>query len=187
MSLSSAACVPVGDCTAPFPPAGALLVDDDYGPADVDATHFKTVTEALIAASKGATIAIAAGTYVEGLTVEKPVTLVGRCAAQVTMQSPGGNVSGMITGQAPKVALRGMTFRGFSGGVLVYDGADATIEDVVIEGSIRTGIEVDQSKATVRRSKLIDPVFDVGKGRAWGISAGGGSQVLAEDVTITGR
>ncbi|MEI9885749.1 MAG: hypothetical protein WDN08_04470 [Rhizomicrobium sp.] len=167
MSVTSPSCVPVGDCNAPFPPAGAILVDDDYGAADLDATHFKTIKEALIAAPKGATVAINAGTYVEGLTIEKPVTVVGRCAAQVHVTSPGGDVSGVLTGQAPTIAVRGITFTGFSGGLLIYNGADATIEDVVIEGSLRVGIEVDQSKATVRRAKLVDPVEDPAKGRAW--------------------
>ncbi len=187
LSLATNTCVPVGDCSAAFPPAGALLVDATYGVGTIDATHFKTITDAVKAATSGATVAIAAGTYVEGgVLLDKPITLVGRCAAQVTMRSPGGEVSGVATALGATVAVRGITFDGFAGGILVYGGGDATIEDVVVSASHRVGIEVDQSTATIRRVKLVDPLPDAAKGRAWGLSAGGVSEVLAEDVTITG-
>ena len=187
LSLATNSCVPVGDCNAAFPPAGALLVDATYDAGTIDATHFKTITDAVKAATSGATVAVAAGTYVEGgVVLGKPIKLVGRCAAQVTMKSPGGGVSGLVTALGATVTVHGITLDGFTGGILVYGGGDATIEDVVVAGSERVGIEVDQSKATIRRVKLADPVPDAAKGRAWGLSAGGVSEVLAEDVTITG-
>ena len=186
LALATNTCVPVGDCSAAFPPAGALLVDGTYDAGTLDATHFKTITDAVKAAKAGATIAVAAGTYVEGVTLSKAVTLVGRCPAQVTMKSPAGEVRGIVTSLGATVAVRGITFDGFAGGIMVYGGAEATIEDVIVTGSNRVGIEVDQSKATIRRVKLVDPVQDAARGRAWGISAGAVSEVLAEDVTITG-
>lgn len=186
LALATNTCVPVGDCNAAFPPAGALLVDARYDVGTLDATHFKTIGDAVKAAKPGATVAVAAGTYVEGVLLGQAIDLVGRCAAQVTMKSPGGEVSGVVTSRGAVVTVRGITFDGFAGGILVYGSGDATIEDVVITGSNRVGIEVDQSKATIRRVKLVDPVPDAAKGRAWGLAAGGVSEVLAEDVTITG-
>lgn len=61
--LGDAACVPVGDCNAPFPPAGALLVDDDFTAAQIDATHFRSVGAALAAAPAGGVVAVDAGRY----------------------------------------------------------------------------------------------------------------------------
>ncbi|MDB4942172.1 MAG: hypothetical protein JWP97_1706 [Labilithrix sp.] len=186
LSLAAAACVPVGDCNAPFPPAGAIVVDDDFTGAQLDGSHFRTVGEALAAAPSGATVAIAAGTYAEALTLSRPVSLVGRCPAEVTLTSPGGAVAGVTTTSGSAVTLRGLTMSGFAaGGVLVYAGATATIEDVVIEGAGGWGVIVDGSKATIRRAKLADPAPNA-KGAAWGIAAGASSEVLAEDVTISG-
>src|SRR5205085_374296 len=87
-SAASADCVPVGNCDAPFPPAGAIVVDDSFTDAQVDATHFKTISAAIDAATAGATVAIESGTYAEEIKIGKSLKLVGRCAEKVVI-TPG--------------------------------------------------------------------------------------------------
>ena len=86
-AVGESACQPIGDCSAAFPPPDAsFFVRADYTDAELDATHFRKVGEALAAAPAGAVIAVDSGLYVEGLSITKPVTLSGRCAEEVTIE-----------------------------------------------------------------------------------------------------
>ena len=103
--LGGATCEPVTDCNAPFPPAGAtLFVKATYTAGEVDATHFKTLTEALAVATAGATIAVDAGTYAEKVKPTTAVAIVGRCAEQVTfaLNDGTGPASASRTSTSPR-------------------------------------------------------------------------------------
>ena len=78
--LGTTTCVAVSDCNAAFPPAGAsIFVDAALTDAQLDATHFRTIADAVAAAPAGATIAIESGTYVEKVVLaHRKVSLVGR-------------------------------------------------------------------------------------------------------------
>jgi hypothetical protein len=188
-SVSSDACVPIGDCNAPFPPAGALEVDDDFTAGQLDATHFQTIGAALAAAPAGAVVAVAAGRYVESVAVARSVTIVGRCAAQVTVEAPpapataaaGFRISG-LTG----VVVRGLTLHGHKNGVEVVAKSEASIEDVIVDESVGAGIFVEASQASVRRSKVSATKLGADGKWGWGVAGGLGSQVVIDDSLITG-
>jgi hypothetical protein len=184
-ATDSATCVPVGDCNAAFPPAGAIVVDASLADAQVDATHKKKIADAIAAAAAGATIAIERGTYAEDLVVEKSLSIVGRCPAQVTIEQVSGFDPGILVQKAAqKVSLSGFTVKGHYGGIDVFDGASATIEEVVVDGAGAFGIIVDSSTATIKRSKIMNTVVAQGRG-GWGISAGA-SDVSVDDTFVVG-
>ncbi|MBK7859368.1 MAG: right-handed parallel beta-helix repeat-containing protein [Archangiaceae bacterium] len=138
--LGSPACVPIDDCNQPWPPPGATHFVSPTGP--VDATHSRSITAALVAQSAaGGVIAIDTGTYAEALQPTLGVALLGRCAAQVIVQSPGGTFAG-IKVQGLAVRLEGLTLRGGYTGVAASGGADVTLRHVLIDGARERGVVV---------------------------------------------
>jgi hypothetical protein len=193
-SQGTGKCVAVGDCNAAFPPAGAIVVDDSFTDAQVDATHFKTIAAAIAAAAAGSIVAVESGTYAEELKIDKTLQLVGRCAAEVKI-TPGAlgttDPGILVENKASGVVIKGVTVDGpHIGGIDVYFGADALIEEVVVEGSKLWGVIVDASTATIKRSKISgtllgpDPQGKETKG-GWDIAAGA-STVSIDDVDLAG-
>ncbi|NVL67706.1 hypothetical protein, partial [Escherichia coli] len=85
-----------------------------FDAAALDATHVRTVADALKVAVGGATIALADGTHsTDPFTVSKPLTFVGRCAerARLVAAQPAAT-SGIAIGA--DTTLRGMTIEGFT-------------------------------------------------------------------------
>lgn len=174
-------CVPVGDCNAAFPPAGATLFVDDDGAED--ATHFKTLAAAMAVAKPGSTVAVEAGTYKEviDLAVSPGVNVVGRCPEKVRFESPGGPRAGIFGNDTGTV--RGVTVSGFRGGILLEGGA-MTVEDVVIDGNDTLGIYLRfGAKVTVRRSKVSNTV--AGSALASALVVYDASVLTLEDVALT--
>ncbi len=191
-SASSARCVSVGNCDALFPPAGAIVVNAAFTDGQLDATHHRTINAAIAAAAPGATIAIEAGTYAEDVRIDKSVTLEGKCPGEVKITPASSSEPGiLVEKKAADVVIRGVTVSGpHAGGIDVYDGSQATIEEVVVEGAKLWGIIVDASSATIKRSKVTGTLLgpdssgrDVKGG--WGIAAGG-SSVSIDDVNVVG-
>ncbi len=188
-SASADACVPVGDCSAPFPPAGAVQVDAAFTAGQLDASHFQTITAAVAAAPAGAVVAVAAGTYTESVALTRAITIVGRCAAQVTVEAPpapaipaaGFSISGL-----KGVVVRGMTLHGHKNGVEVLAKGQASIEDVVVDASIGAGIFVEASQASLLRSKVSATKLGADGKWGWGLAGGLGSTVNIDDTVIAG-
>lgn len=183
-SLGSVACAAVGSCSGAFPPAGAtVFVDPAFTNGELDANHFRGIGAALTAAPANATIAVAAGTYTESLAPTKSVRLVGRCAGQVTLASPGGALAGVhLTGTA-KVVIEGMTIRGHQLGVHVTAGAEVTLRDVIVDENRGQGMHVSgyAAKATLERSVVRrSSTLNTGTHRGVGIEV----QTLSELVMI---
>lgn len=187
-------CVAVGDCNAAFPPAGAILVDDSFTDGQVDATHFKTIAAAIAAAPAGSTVAVESGTYAEELKIDRTLSLVGRCPAEVKI-TPGAlgttDPAILVENKASGVVISGLMIEGpHIGGIDVYFGSDALIEEVVVEGAKLWGVIVDASTAKIKRSKLSgtilgpDPQGKETKG-GWDVAAGA-STVSLDDVDLAG-
>lgn len=185
-AVGAPACVPVGDCTGAFPPAGAIVVDASLADAQVDATHVKTLAAGVAAAGDGATIAIAIGTYEEAVTIEKRVTVVGRCAAKVEIKSPAGSVKAGIEVLATGVIVRGVTLTGHVDGVAVKSSGEATIEDVVVRDSRYAGLYVEGGRATIRRTKVEDTVPQADARGGFDLAVGVGAEATMTDGTLSG-
>jgi hypothetical protein len=82
---------------------------------------YATVQAAVDAAQSGDTIAIAAGTYAGGVTIDKSVTIVGAGARQTTIKGGGPVVTIGVPFEpnTPTVSIRGVTI---TGGVATRDG-----------------------------------------------------------------
>lgn len=188
--LGQPGCQPIGDCAAAFPPAGAtLFVDDSFTPGELDATHFLTVSEAIAAAPAGAMVAVASGTYVEDLVFGADVTLIGRCAEQVILESPGAMEPGLGVSGAFDVEVRGLTIRGHRRGALVDGGATLTIAECVVEQNHEHGVLAGESGTLVEivDSVVRDTLADAFDGVGHGIDVSFGAEVRVTRGVIAGN
>lgn len=124
---SSTQCMPIGQCPAdrflPGIPAQALHVDPNGGGGDGSAqAPFATLEEALVAATTGATISLARGSYA-GPVLSRAVKVVGACAAETVLD---GEVQ--IDSQ---VVLQNLSGRGRWA---IAVGAQARLVDVELAG-----------------------------------------------------
>lgn len=187
--LGATTCVPVGDCDAPFPPAGATyFVDDSYTAGQIDAKHFATIQAAVVAAPSGATIAIEEGTYSGTVTLPKAVTLVGRCAAKVVLNGAGAETPGLEVAKKIKTAFRGLTVKDFEVGVSAGGGADVTLEGLVVEANRRLGIlGADAGTRVLAKGVVVRGTLPDASGRfGHGAASGFEGEMTIEDSAITG-
>jgi hypothetical protein len=190
-SLGNGGCVSIGDCSAPFPPAPAtLFVDDSYSAAQLDATHFTRITDALAAAVAGATIAIEAGTYSEALAPTRGVKLVGRCAAQVELSAPATTQPALAVIGTKAVELQGVTIRSSLLGARVEMGGQLTVRQSVFAANLRSGLQVldPGTEVTLAETVVRDTVKDPATNSfGQGIAASFGARVTLTDVALIGN
>jgi hypothetical protein len=133
-----ARCHELGDCGAgtwgdiPIEPGTQHVDASSGGNGDGSAlSPWATVGEAVEAAADGALVAIAAGTYVEDVQVDRPLRLRGRCAAMVEIAGAGTSSSTLL--------------------VL----AEATIQDLALSGP-DIGLGVTGAAVQVERVRIHD-------------------------------
>lgn len=182
------ACHELVDCgTDPYgtPPSDApvLYVDATFsggGSNGSKSKPFVSLTDAVAAADTGktTTLALAAGTYVESVTIDRPVRIWGRCPASVHLQGVGTKPTLRITSatEVQRVAITGpaagveivdaiVTLQatrihdtGGTGVLVTRNGATTTlsVKDVLVERATTTGIELVGATATVEGSVVRD-------------------------------
>ena len=180
-ALGATACVPIGDCAAPFPPSAAtIFVEPDGGAGP---TRFGSLAAALVAAPAGATIAIADGTWRETLRPTKPVTLVGRCPARVTLiGSPALEVIG-----TRGVRVEGVTVRDSLLAARLEAGAQLTLRRVVLEGNERSAVQALDRSTEVTLDEVVvrDTRADtVSNTFGQGVALGAGARVVMSNVEL---
>jgi hypothetical protein len=154
-ALGSTTCVPVGDCSAAFPPAGALVVDATFNDAELGPKKFKTVGAAVAAAKAGEVVAIQAGTYAEGIVARTNVTVVGRCAAQVRLVGTGLDVHGVLADRAKGAVVKGVTLVDHYEGARAMDGGTLVLEDVVVESARGVGLIAWNPSSSLRAVRVV--------------------------------
>ena len=107
---------------------------------------FCDIGDAVQAAASGDTIRIAPGTYVENLTLDKKLTLIGTAGRAVTIVD--GNDAGSVVsvqgspGPTLMVTLQGLTLRNGTaakgGGIHVSSYASATLSNATVSGNVAT-------------------------------------------------
>jgi nitrous oxidase accessory protein NosD len=153
-ALGETQCVPLGDCAAPFPPAGADLFVSPTGP--VDATHFRRVGDAIAAAKNGSVIAVDSGSYAESIDLAKNITVVGRCAERVRLGGSNPTARPAIVSGASAPTVRGIAIVDADVAVQVESGT-ILLEDVLVEHNADVGVFVfEGAKARVVRSVIRD-------------------------------
>lgn len=134
---------PWGD--GPFGP-DTVYVDASYGGTDGDGSAERPFTSLLTAvdvAPAGATIAIAAGSYVGDVNVHRSVQLQGRCASLVEIVGTGALSAVAIFGGAHGTQLRDVAIRGPANGVQMSGSEGVLLERVWIHDVGGLGLGVD--------------------------------------------
>ncbi len=133
-------------------------------------------------------MAIEAGTYAESIIDPLvPVTLVGRCAAQVRVNGVGGNQVALYAYLTQGIVARGLTLTGHVGAVYA-DSGGVTVEDSVLEGNVAVGVFAKNgSNVTVRRTRISDVTVVAGGELGAGVVCNTGSTAVLEDVAVTGN
>lgn len=158
-SLGSTACVPIDDCAAAFPPSNATVVVSTKG-GTWSVPTVATIAEAVATGAK--VIAIDSGTYAGGIAPTRSVSFVGRCTKETIIAASSGNDEHGIAAAAAgaEVSVSSLTFQKFlrtgagavrggtiklarvrmidnAVGVAAQAGSSATIEESVIESTVR--------------------------------------------------
>ena len=72
----------------------------------------------------------------------RPVTIVGKCAAEVVIENPGDKRAGILVTSATGVVVRGVTLKGHTTGVYVKGAGDVTVEDSILDANKWMGLYV---------------------------------------------
>lgn len=189
--LGMTGCVPVSDCNAAFPPAGAtLFVDAAFADGQLDTTHFRSIADAVAAAPSGATIAVESGTYVEKVTLKhRKVSIVGRCAEKVLMKQVDGVIgSGIEINTNDDALLKNLTLRGYNAGVSVLGGA-AKLDSVIIEDGLLAGVVAGNPGTEVHLTNVVVRGMQVraDNNQAFGAFASAGATMVIEDSVLSGN
>lgn len=188
-ALGASACVPLAGCDEAFPPpAATIFVDDDYGPGQLDATHYASLAAAVAAAPAGSVIAVDAGTYSEAIAFSKDLTIIGRCAAQVTLLGGGGAIGGVeVSGGADAMIAR-MTIQGHQPGVAAASGSTLRVEESLVISNREVGVVAvgAGTTVTVGRSSVRDGVM-IGGNLGWGAIAQAGATLVVEESDVAGN
>ncbi|MBW2457778.1 MAG: right-handed parallel beta-helix repeat-containing protein, partial [Deltaproteobacteria bacterium] len=143
---------PCGDGTWGDIPVEASTqhVDGTYPGNDSDGTSARpwaTIGQAYAAAAPQAIIAVAAGSYVEDLTIQnKPVRLWGRCPSLVEMVGTGQGVGAVtITTGAQGTEVRGLAITGAGAGVVSTGSTDVALEALWVHHTASVGVGTESS------------------------------------------
>lgn len=169
-------CAPIAPCGEV---TGATLFVDatSVGGDGTRAKPFAKINEAVSAATAGAVIAVAAGTYAEDVTIDKSIRVVGVCPTQVTIRgvvagedlgavmitganaslervSVTGPAAGVVVVSAKGVVIDSTRIFGVLNGVRIRKGAEAIVRRTVVDGARQFGIVVSGAVGRVERSHV---------------------------------
>jgi len=145
------ACRPVAECGSerfPTVTGDVAYVDAAYrgGASDGSALRPHTSIGAAVAAAKvDATIAIAAGTYSEALTLSRAVKLVGVCPSKTEIA--GGTATEVVSVRAAATLSR-LAVSGGTNGIVVRGGPGASLDHVWIHDVGNAGLDARAQSAT---------------------------------------
>ncbi|GAC1577700.1 MAG: hypothetical protein NVS3B20_08990 [Polyangiales bacterium] len=172
--IGDVACLPVDDCTAPFPPGKTTVLVSARAMGSSLVPQVATISEALALVGDHGTIAIDDGEYPEAVAVTKNVRLIGRCASSVTIKSSGKR--GILVKGSLNVELRSITVSGGEGGVVAADGAKVDLSRMIITRS-NLGLSASRGASLHAEKTLIHHLIPT--------PAGGAGITLADSATIT--
>ena len=150
--------------------ASTQYVDASYaGAAPSDGSTsapWKTIRQAVAAASSGAIVAVAAGSYAETVSIKgKSVRVWGRCPSKVEIVVPSGQGAFDIRAGASGTEVHGVAMRGGGIGVLLSGSKDVLVDHVWIHDTTDHGVNLQRdfgdSSLTLTHS-LIDRATEAG-------------------------
>jgi len=132
-----------------------IWIVDDNGPAD-----FYTIQEAINAASPWDTIYVRAGIYYEGVTIGKPLKLIGQNPSN-TIIDASGTTPTVVSIESDNVAVSGFTIKGgySSGwyfiGVVIWFSGGCNISSNIIIDNVDDGIYFPSSSGNIFSNNII--------------------------------
>ena len=123
---------------------------------------YASISAALAAAPDHSIIAIAAGSYREALTIERPVTLRAADSGEALLSANDAAVISIADTQ--DVTIEGLTVIGGEYGIFVTRSRDVVIADNLVAGSRLTGIKVRLGAAAIVDNTVIDARAPYGMG-----------------------
>ena len=131
-------------CAWPEELGTVLHVDATADAASADGTEahpFPTLAAGLGAAAAGTTLLVHPGEYAGGVSVPAGVSVVGRCAAEVTIAGPAAGVV-LTVEDADGVRIEGMTLRGGVVGAQLWKSNDVHLRRVRVT-EVQRGVDVN--------------------------------------------
>ncbi len=162
---------------------GTQFVDASYAGASdgTAAKPHKTIAAAVSAASPGAVIAIAPGSYAEALTIAKPLALWGKCPGEVTIAPAAGDAVVFVEG-ADKSELHHVAVSGTGVGVKAWGATGVVIDGVWVHDTGYIGVVVDRDQGgSADASALVTHSLVEGAGL---IGIGGNASITVQESLV---
>ena len=141
--------------------ATTVYVDASYPGLDSDGSSdrpFTTISDAVAAAASGTLIAVAAGSYVEGVVIQfKTLRLWGKCPGEVELLGTGDDFAALVVREgASGTEVHGLALGGASLGLAISAAKDVLIDRVWVHDALDIGVTVESAlgptSATLRGS-----------------------------------
>jgi len=146
---------------------------------------FSTIQAALNAAVDGDTIAVAAGSYFESLSVSKSVSIEGAGKDTTTIDGSAGRtrqIPTVLIKNTKNVTFKGFTVQGGRRGIQVEQATSIVVENNKILRNARQGVLVfTNSEATLRNNEITENIPDSNG------FAGRGVNIVDSQVTLVGN
>jgi hypothetical protein len=150
--------------------ASTQFVDKSYAGGDSNGTQAKpwtSIQQGVNAATNGAIVAVAAGSYPEDVLIQaKAVRLWGRCPTMVEVMGTGAKLGAIqVYKSAGGAEIHGVAVTGAKVGILVLGSSDVVIDSVWIHGMGDRGIGVEDTLGltdVMIRGSLVEQNHDIG-------------------------
>jgi hypothetical protein len=119
---------------------------------------WKTIGAAITAASSGAIVAVAAGSYAEDVIAPKPVRIWGKCPSMVEIVGSATGVAAVLFQVGANASeLHGVALRGGSVGVMDAGGRDVIVDRAWVHDTAKPGVELtsDHGVSTLTLSNAL--------------------------------
>ncbi|MBH25551.1 MAG: hypothetical protein CMH57_14095 [Myxococcales bacterium] len=197
-------CVPVGSACPPDAPwpdeatlrqragdafaAGQIVYVSADADPDGDGSReapAQTVAAALAIADDGDVVAVGVGRYDEAVALDRPVALLGACAASTTLAAPtADDEAGTLTVSGAGVRVGDLTVTGPRPGIVVEASGDAVLEGVQAHEATKNGVWIRGGTATLRRSAIRETRSNATQELGYGLNVTDGASLEATQLFI---
>jgi hypothetical protein len=149
---------PFGDWPEGLPSTGVVYVaPGGAGDGSSAASPLGSLAAAVAAVDADGTIALAKGTYVGSVTIDRSVTVRGTCAAETILTDTTiGEEEAVVWIEGTAATLRDLQVADAGRLGVRGEGADVTLDGVVLRGNTRQNLRIQEGSLTMRRSLVAE-------------------------------